>query len=66
MYRIKDTGIEVTCSTGRERRGSYRVPFGKPEGKRRLGRHRYMCVYIQKGISKLLFGGGGGKLWRFD
>jgi len=37
-YRIKANGMDGTCSTGRERRGSYRVLIGKPEGKRPLGR----------------------------
>jgi len=52
--------MDGTCSADRERRGSYRVLVGKPEGKRPLGRRRHTCVYIQKGISKILFGVGEG------
>jgi len=55
--------MDGICSTGRKKRVSYRVLVGKPEGKRPLGRRRHTCMYIQKGISKILLrvGGGGGK-----
>lgn len=50
--------MDGICSTGRERRGSYRVLVGKPEGKRLLGRHGHTCVCIKKGSPRYCSVGG--------
>jgi hypothetical protein len=49
----------TVCSTGWEKRNSYRMLVGKPEGKRQLGRSRRKCeVNI-----KIYLRGCGGMDW---
>jgi hypothetical protein len=66
LFELSDNiiynGMDGTCSTVRERRVSYRVLAGKPEGKRPLGRRNHTCLYIQIEISKILFGEEGGEV----
>jgi hypothetical protein len=60
VVQIKEDEIGRACSLRRELRNSYKLLFGKPEGKRPLGRPRRRWVdHIKVYLREMVFAGCG-------